>query len=756
MWKHQNIGSLDDFFLKLKQRAVPGVYFYRVAVYSEQIDQWIRRYYEAARTRGVVIEGRIPNPDEKNLSYYYEMMGEEFLMNAGFFQERLKKWLPRLRTDKRAEMAGAIYDSLDALRRQGKNENMLKNAYIKYMCWLYYRFERVVNLLGEEDLPKILYEGEVSNYELLLLGVLSSVGCDIVLLEYQGDAAYQKLDPQERFSTALQMAGTSGFPAGYSLKKVREEQQKAQQLAQLIPQTTQVNATNTWITGKGFEDVLKEGYARGKDERFFYNCFCRIRGVEDRLTYTNELLRYYEELKGSGRKIQIFEHEIPAPTPEEISGIRRGNYQNREQMLMDLSRNLQKITDAEVRGLAVKALMELLLALPKEENLNRLTGKAVYLICWLLRYHTRLFADRRDRHELACVLYLGGCRTENEALFLRMLARMPSDVLILVPNRNETCLVEDKLLYEKNYEESLVVKSFPRGGRSVQVGTAAYHAERDLDQLLYQGTGMYRSMQFQRADALTLRTMYEEIPLLWDQEVKYRPGFSTTDQLVHIPVIYAKISGVKDGALDAYWRSIKGLLTEDTHLIQEGRLLDLSRPNPMKQYAVEFYKNGKLQRKHIKEHPKFPYSVLREETQECMLDALERVLNAKMIRGIGENGMEYTVIATALNLPKEIIRQIQKFDFTKKNPKLISIHTTEKPMALEDAIAIALLQQIGYDILFFVPTGYQTAEHYFQNSPMEEHQIGEYLYDLRTPDFSLVSAEDTAKGLIGKLFGRKR
>ena len=29
------------------------------------------------------------------------------------------------------------------MEKKGKNENMQKNAYIKYMCWLYYKFERV-------------------------------------------------------------------------------------------------------------------------------------------------------------------------------------------------------------------------------------------------------------------------------------------------------------------------------------------------------------------------------------------------------------------------------------------------------------------------------------------------------------------------------------------------------------------------------------------------------------------------------------
>ena len=72
------------------------------------------------------------------------------------------------------------------------------------------------------------------------------------------------------------------------------------------------------------------------------------------------------------------------------------------------------------------------------------------------------------------------------------------------------------------------------------MGTAAYHAERELDTLMYQDSGLYRNQQYQRADIINLQTMYEEIRLLWNEEVKYRPNFSTTESIVNIPVIFAK------------------------------------------------------------------------------------------------------------------------------------------------------------------------------------------------------------------------
>ena len=62
--------------------------------------------------------------------------------------------------------------------------------------------------------------------------------------------------------------------------------------------------------------------------------------------------------------------------------------------------------------------------------------------------------------------------------------------------------------------------------------------------------------------------MYEEIRLLWNEEVKYRPNFSTTESTVNIPVIFAKVSGVKDGKVSEYWSSIRELITEDTMVIK--------------------------------------------------------------------------------------------------------------------------------------------------------------------------------------------
>ena len=742
MYEHKKIQTLWDFFLPLESRKEKGVYFYRISRCNAQIEEFLRKYYETARRFGVIIEGKIPNPDEKNLAYYNEIMGNAFQRNTDFILCSLKKWLPRMSETQRRDVGASMYETLCNMQRDGKNENMQKNAYIKFMCWLYYRFEQITGLLGGRDIPKLLYEGEISKYELMMLSILSGAGCDIVLLTYQGDGAYRKLDPSLSLSDELLLPGTSPFAAGFSLKSLRTELKEKQDRQRLYGEPPSVqNCTNAWIKGEGLSDIKEPPEARGQDPKLFYNCFVRISGVQDKLTCLNELYQFWITLKNSGRKPVIIENEILAPTPEEIGAIRRKQYTGAEQMLADLSINLSFAANPNLARLMKKAFLDVLLDVAKMPgmNVNKLTNKAVYLLCWLKRYQADLFRNWK-MPGIACLIYLNGCKNETEALFLKCLARLPVDVLLLAPDQSEPYRIKDSLLYEIHFDETLAIGRFPTEQAQVHVGTAAYHAEQELNTLLYQDSGMYRPKQYARANAVILSTTYEEIAILWDQELKYRPNFSTIDGIVNVPVLCAKVSGVKEGAAARYWEEIKKLITKDTFVIKSAPYLMPTDENRMKPYAAEFFKNGKLQKEKIKSHKYYPYGFLREEMQEHILEKLSLLISLRTIRGTFENGTEYTVISTVLNLNKEITRLLQKYDFTKQNPKLIYIHTTERAASLEDAILMAFLNLAGFDVLLFVPTGYQGIERYLNQKIMEEHQIGEYVYDLAVPDFNKVSS----------------
>lgn len=754
MFQLGRIEKLHDYFSACSRRREQAVFFYRVAGYSGEVAAFLTQYDQAARTNGVVIEGRIPNPDPKQLDYLAEMMGSDFQLDAGFLTQKLTRWLPRLTGTQREAVVTAMTATLQDLQAHGKNENMLRNAYIKYMCWLYYKFERILGRLGGDELPKILYDGTVSSYELQLLVILARAGADIVLLERAGDAGYLRCDPTSQYAQLYQAPGLTPFPADFSLRQLREQGRQQAERQKLYGAPAGIApCTNAWMKAPDVKEILTAVRARGDDPKLFYNAFVVQYGVEDKLLFPSDMVAFYQQLKREGRKVCLENGRLPPPTPEEIAAVRRRNHQTAEQLAADLAANLQYPNNQQLQTLMRQAFLDVVLEEDKTVggNLNRLLNKAVYLVAWMKRYQKDLFQNWQAP-EVGVFLLFGACSGDNEALFLRLLAKLPVDVLVLLPDLNAPCVLKDPALLDLHKEHSLPMTDFPVEPSQMRVRTAAYQAEREMDSILYQNTGLYRAKQHQKAEAVTLQTMYEEIGLLWDQELKYRPGFAAEGDTVTVPVLLEKICGIKDGPILPYWLEIKKLVTPETTLVTKLPWQTGLEANPMKPYATQFLRQGRLQREKIKQHKDYPYGILRPEIQDYLLDKLQVLLDEKLIAGTYQNGTEYTIVSTILGLPKDLLRRIQNFDFTKKNPKLIIISTTEETLSLEDSILVAFLNLVGFDILFFVPTGYQSIEKYFQKPFANEHQLGPYRYDLRVPDFRTL--HEGGKSSIRKLFGR--
>ena len=754
MFQLGRIEKLHDYFSACSRRREQAVFFYRVAGYSGEVAAFLTQYDQAARTNGVVIEGRIPNPDPKQLDYLAEMMGSDFQLDAGFLTQKLTRWLPRLTGAQREAVVTAMTATLQDLQAHGKNENMLRNAYIKYMCWLYYKFERILGRLGGDELPKILYDGTVSSYELQLLVILARAGADIVLLERAGDAGYLRCDPTSQYAQLYQAPGLTPFPADFSLRQLREQGRQQAERQKLYGAPAGIApCTNAWMKTPDGKEILTAVRARGDDPKLFYNAFVVQYGVEDKLLFPSDMVAFYQQLKREGRKVCLENGRLPPPTPEEIAAVRRRNHQTAEQLAADLAANLQYPNNQQLQTLMRQAFLDVVLEEDKTVggNLNRLLNKAVYLVAWMKRYQKDLFQNWQAP-EVGVFILFGACSGDNEALFLRLLAKLPVDVLVLLPDLNAPCVLKDPALLDLHKEHSLPMTDFPVEPSQMRVRTAAYQAEREMDSILYQNTGLYRAKQHQKAEAVTLQTMYEEIGLLWDQELKYRPGFAAEGDTVTVPVLLEKICGIKDGPILPYWLEIKKLVTPETTLVTKLPWQTGLEANPMKPYATQFLRQGRLQREKIKQHKDYPYGILRPEIQDYLLDKLQVLLDEKLIAGTYQNGTEYTIVSTILGLPKDLLRRIQNFDFTKKNPKLIIISTTEETLSLEDSILVAFLNLVGFDILFFVPTGYQSIEKYFQKPFANEHQLGPYRYDLRVPDFQTL--HEGGKSSIRKLFGR--
>lgn len=750
--------SFDELFADLSERRSKSAYFYRVSGYNDKIKNIIEQYYKAACVKGAVVTGKLPTPDEKQVSYFIEMLGREFQVDKAFFGKSLGRWLPQLKNDSCIMLTDAMYETMCSFKALGKNDAMMKNLYVRLMCWLYYKFGGMMVHIGENTPPKVLYGGSIGRHELYLLDMLRRCKCDVIYLQYNGEGEYDALDPQGNFSGKLSLPDMKPFPQEYDLKKLQEaavERKKREQMLGAAPKVTA--ATNVWLNGdKILEDLKRVPALRGSDEKCFYNSLCRISGVEDKLTYQNDLYTFYMEMKNSGRRFVIVQDKIPMPNVDELNGIDRTPAQTTDQLVARMLKSVSLPPNEDLKKLFSRAYSDILFEEADKQGMTmqRLTTMAVCIACWLNRYGPSLF-NSWAMPVVSLFIYLGGCKSGHEAAFLRVLSRLPCDVLILAPNLNTKCLLEDEKLFELKYPESVNLTEYPTEASALQFGTAAYHAERELDEALYDGTGIYRDYQYKHANSVLLKTMYEEIDILWKQEARFRPNFSVIDGIVNIPVIFAKVSGVKDSQSSKYWKNIQQMITENTFIIPSAPYISHEQGCRMGYNTASFIRGGKLRREDVKRSSIYRYAHLREETQNLIFDKIDLLMSSNIIKGTYENGTEYLIAALLLDLPQPIIQLIQGFDFTKLNPKIVYINTGEVPISLEDSILTAFLSLMGFDVLFFVPTGYQTVENHFGKNILNEHKVGEYMYGLQVPKLKVPKAKAPAKSnkpLLGGLF----
>ena len=125
--KRTGLNQLTDIMENRADRPEKNVYFLRINAYSIQVEQLLRQVVERVRKLGVLIDGKLVAPDVRQITYYQEMIGDEFDLNISFIERAISKWLPRLTIDIVKILSNAIYTMLFDLKQIGKNINILNN-----------------------------------------------------------------------------------------------------------------------------------------------------------------------------------------------------------------------------------------------------------------------------------------------------------------------------------------------------------------------------------------------------------------------------------------------------------------------------------------------------------------------------------------------------------------------------------------------------------------------------------------------------
>ncbi len=739
LFEHIKMMSLDDYFKPMEARYGNNVYFYRICGYNQEVDAFLNRYIHIAADKGVVITDSLKPVKDIEQSSYYDRLDHTMALNIDFFRKDLREFNSashKIPDDNINILADSIYSTMTIVRHRATDWNEIKKFYAMVIYWIDNKFSGIIPYLGTKEPPKILIDGQVEYVSLMMLNIISDAGSDVVMIQQDRGIGYKDIDPDSEISHEAVIAGLDSFPSDYTVNMLHA---KTYSNVSRYIQGRYRNyeaATNVSATGDIYADVKRDPDSRRIKPGFYYNIYARVIGCPSKTGYKTELYGLYSTLKAAGRGVVAVDYTIPKPDMAELASLADITYTDFDDTIEKLAAKIQYGFDIEFQWLLINRYVEYTKRMAAScTDTEVFMRDAKMLIILLRRYMLDLFLDQ-GINKMGCFMHLGTCKEEHEVLFMNFLATLPVDVLIIIPDAEAVGVIEDERLIEQHFPYSENIDKFPIDQASLGYETVAYRAEQELTEVLYTGTGLYREHQYEHAMTIPFKTMYEEIAIFWNEDVTHRPAFVINNNFVTVPVIFTKLTGVKDKNIDGFWDYIYYRKTDSTVIINNPPYMKPENHVVMDSLARGFVNRGELNRDAIILNPAFGYGSYRKSLVDHMLDKLQLLLDGRIIKSQSGDYLEETIVATVLSLDNRIVRMIQDFDFVGKSPKVLYIHTNSDPVSIEDAIVLAYLHLIGFDILIFSPTGDQSVERFYNKDIVNEMIVGPYVYDLKPVQIS--------------------
>ncbi len=755
---------LECCFRPQEERSPAGARFFRIIGRDAEgrVVNLLGRFCREAQKNGVYLRGGLPNPTKAETSRFFDTVGAQFTLGRPLLERHMTVWFGQLRPAQRQALSGAVMDTLELARRKGLGENILRNVYIKFMCWLRQPLGRVVSGIGAAKAPKLLAEKGITKHSALLFHALRLAGCDVWYVDFESEEEYLRADPDGSLSEPVR-GSIFTPPAVHFADAVNREGRPAPPRpagSPVPPRTGGVQGIqkgpsvqlNSWLGERTtiWDAILLPAEKRGGNGAGPCIMFAACFGVDERGKYRNRIFKLRNALEASGRRFVLCDHRIQNPTAPEAAPFQAlDKNAPRPSLVYSIAGYIASGRQGErVRAAFIRAM-----SLIPQQPPARFFSNAVRLACWLERYAKSLCAP--DRSGFPPVFMYYGDLSAAELTLLWTLAESGTDVLYLSTDKAQADVFHNHILphewLEVELPNSIPTEPFPEREEKLRASTTAYNASRELDKLLYDDTGLYRDRQFTRCQPVTLRTTIDEVWQLWPEEAQYRPAFRAENGTVYVPNIFAKICGVDKGDEALFWNRLRGMVTENTWLITSVPFLTSEGAGVTMTEARSLLRGGKLDRKGIKDSRHYRYGYLPDNTQELILDKIQALLDYGMITD-GGVGFPAVVLSTLLDIDKEILWLLQGFDFTRSIPKILAVDVTEEVFTLRECILLAFLNLAGFDIAVFTPTGYRNLESHLGPDVFDTLTAGVFRYGLAIPN---LKGRGAASGLLGRLFRSK-
>ncbi|GKU80893.1 YceG family protein [Niallia sp. NCCP-28] len=369
----------------------------------------------------------------------------------------------------------------------------------------------------------------------------------------------------------------------------------------------------------------------------------------------------------------------------------------------------------------------------------------VDLIKWSINHlHPALMACKDKGNMPKFLWYADG--KKSQAYFIYYLLELGCDVIIVHPNGMDMLnqLMLTKTFFTHRYTGKKEPEKFPQEKRR-RTATVAYRASKEIESILnHEGSGLYKPWQLRDYTpmSVTLKTTYDELFLLEKEPAMVRPNFEVNNGLVKIPTIFAKVFGVSKNRKE-YWDRLHQIASRDhAQLIKSFPFTRAVISDYRYHYRDVLDASGHLIPEKMLEANYWSYGRLPIGLQKGIASAISSVCQQMQLKRQPNETEEEAAIflfSQGLLLPQEIIKLLQKFDYSQEVPSVILYKTEGNGhFTREDAAVLLLLNTFGVDVIMYSPSGQLDIEDYVQEGIFDEHWLEDVVFDMEYKEASFI------------------
>lgn len=370
----------------------------------------------------------------------------------------------------------------------------------------------------------------------------------------------------------------------------------------------------------------------------------------------------------------------------------------------------------------------------------------VDVIKWSFNHLEAPLKNANPENSMPGFLWYGNFNKSHQ-YFLYFLTKIGCDIVSFTPEGNDVFSLADpqkKQSFVHVFPEKKAPEPFPAEKRK-RTATVAYRASREIENILnHEGSGLYKPWQLRdyEPSSVTLKTTYDELFLLAREKAMIRPNFEVKNGTVKIPALFSKINGVSRNRRE-YWDRVHALMGYENALLIKSFPFSTGANSDFRfHYRNALGMDGLLDPDKMAGTHYWKYKHLPTGLQKGLAAAIRNLCDRPKIKPQhheNEEELRIYLFTQAMQVPENILKMLQKFDYSQEIPKLILYNNElNGTMTRSDAALLLLMNQLGVDLVIYNPPGHNDIENFIDGSAFDSHWLEDVVFEQEFKEPSII------------------